>query len=232
MVLHRSNVRPRAAVFRPCFTAPVWNHVLAPGKRTVSQALPHRLGMEHRKPQAVPRKPGPEKQAAFMKSYENLVNHIGEYEAVLFADAVHPAHAVRPLGCRPQRTHRSLLNKPAAYTHGSIDLETGETRMIGAMYPGKRPIRLFRDDARYHRAKLVQAWAAAARVPDELHFFPACWPASRCERAALVLDAQSVSRDIRGLQSGDPDLIWARRRPEIGAPIVIGLNSYIFPIGR
>jgi len=35
------------AVFRPCFTAPVWNHilvlvggaVLAPGKRTVSQAL-------------------------------------------------------------------------------------------------------------------------------------------------------------------------------------------------
>src|SRR3978361_1139372 len=35
------------AVFRPCFTAPAWNHilvlvtgaVLAPGKRTVSQAL-------------------------------------------------------------------------------------------------------------------------------------------------------------------------------------------------
>ena len=35
------------AVFRPCFTAPVWNHilvlaggaVLAPGKRTVTQAL-------------------------------------------------------------------------------------------------------------------------------------------------------------------------------------------------
>ena len=35
------------AVFRPCFTAPVWHHVLvlmagavlAPGKRTVTQAL-------------------------------------------------------------------------------------------------------------------------------------------------------------------------------------------------
>jgi hypothetical protein len=35
------------AVFRPCFTAPVWNHilvlvggaVLAPGKRTVTQVL-------------------------------------------------------------------------------------------------------------------------------------------------------------------------------------------------
>jgi hypothetical protein len=40
------------AVFRPCFTVPVWNHilvlvsgaVLAPGKRTVTQAARHGSG--------------------------------------------------------------------------------------------------------------------------------------------------------------------------------------------
>src|SRR6202521_4020526 len=41
-------------------------------------ALLHRLGMEHRKPQAVSRKLDPNKQAAFIKSYENLLNHIGD----------------------------------------------------------------------------------------------------------------------------------------------------------
>jgi hypothetical protein len=31
-------------------------------------------------------------------------------------------------------------------------------RAIEAMYPGKRLIHLFVDNARYHHAKLVQAW--------------------------------------------------------------------------
>jgi transposase len=61
-------------------------------------ALLHRLGMEHRKPKAVSSKLDPEKQAAFIKRYENLLNHIGDDEAVLFADAVHPTHAARPVG--------------------------------------------------------------------------------------------------------------------------------------
>ena len=62
-------------------------------------ALLHRLGMEHRKPKAVSSKLDPDKQAAFIKSYEDLLNHIGDDEAVLFGDAVHPTHAVRPVGC-------------------------------------------------------------------------------------------------------------------------------------
>jgi len=84
-------------------------------------ALLHRLGMEHRKPQAVSRKLDPDKQEAFIKSYENLLNHIGDDEAVLFADAVHPTHAVRPVGCwasdtrvRGRRTRRSPWSRPAA----------------------------------------------------------------------------------------------------------------------
>src|SRR5271166_5882194 len=58
-------------------------------------ALLHRLNMEHRKPKAVSSKLDPDKQAAFIKTYNNLLNHMGDDEAVLFGDAVHPTHAVR-----------------------------------------------------------------------------------------------------------------------------------------
>jgi hypothetical protein len=38
-------------------------------------ALLHRLEMEHRKPQSVSRKLDPDKQAAFIEAYEDLLNH-------------------------------------------------------------------------------------------------------------------------------------------------------------
>jgi len=55
-------------------------------------------------------------------------------EAVMFADAVHPAYGARPMGCWApkdvkvavdQTTGRERLN-----IHGAIDLETGQTHMI------------------------------------------------------------------------------------------------------
>ena len=160
-------------------------------------ALLHRLDMEHRKPQVVSSKLDPDKQAAFIKHYDNLLNHMGDDEAVLFADAVHPTHAVRPVGCWApkdtlvaieQTSGRQRLN-----IHGAIDLETGKTRMIEAatvnaistimlmraietMYPGKRLIHLFLDNARYHHAKLVQAWLARPGCRIKLHFVPAYCP--------------------------------------------------------
>ena len=144
-------------------------------------ALLHRLGMEHRKPKAISRKLDPAKQAAFIRSYEALLNQLPADEAVMFADAVHPTHAVRAVGCWApkdipvaitQSSGRDRLN-----IHGAIDLETGNTRMldvlvvnaastimllmaIEAMYPGKRLIHVFLDNARYHHAKLVQQWLA------------------------------------------------------------------------
>ncbi len=159
--------------------------------------LLHRLGMEHRKPKAVSCKLGPDKQAAFIKSYENLLNHIGDDEAVLFADAVHPTHTARPVGCWapkdtpiavPQTSGRQRLN-----LHGTIDLETGKTRIIEAvtvnaistimllmaieaMYPGKRMIHLFLNNARYPHARLVQGWLARSGRRITLHFIPAYCP--------------------------------------------------------
>ena len=160
-------------------------------------ALLHRLGMEHRKPKAVSSRLDPDRQAAFIKAYENLLNRLGDDEAVLFGDAVHPTHAVRPVGCWapkdtplavPQTSGRQRLN-----VHGAIDLETGRTRMIEAvtvnaistimllraieaMYPGKRLIHLFVDNARYHHAKLVQAWLARPGCRVKLHFIPTYCP--------------------------------------------------------
>ena len=160
-------------------------------------ALLHRLGMEHRKPKAISRKLDPEKQKAFIREYEALMNRIFGDEAVIFADAVHPTHAVRPVGCWTpkdlplaveQSSGRDRLN-----IHGAIDLETGRTIMrdvlavdatstimllmaIEALYPGMRLIHVLLDNARYHHAKLVQAWLARPECRIRLHFVPAYCP--------------------------------------------------------
>jgi transposase len=160
-------------------------------------ALLHRLGMEHRKPKAISRKLDPAKQRAFIEGYEALLNQLSANEAVLFADAVHPTHAARPVGCWapkdvqiavPQTSGRDRIN-----IHGAIELETGNTRMlevatvnavstimlltaIEAMYPGKAMIHVFLDNARYHHAKLVQQWLALPGRRIKLHFIPVYCP--------------------------------------------------------
>jgi transposase len=129
----------------------VWieqQHDIAYDSRSGLIALLHRLGMEHRKPKAVSRKLDPAKQVGFIKAYEDLLNHIGDDEVVVFADAVHPTHAVQPVGCwatkhaREGSEHASEGPKgiPVAVAqtsgrqrlniHGAIDLETGNTRML------------------------------------------------------------------------------------------------------
>jgi hypothetical protein len=90
--------------------------------------------MEHRKPKTVSRKLDPEKQAAFIKAYEALLNHLDADEVVLFADAVHPTHAVRPVGCwAPKDTPIAVAQtsgRQRRNIHGAINLETGHTRML------------------------------------------------------------------------------------------------------
>src|SRR6266403_2130208 len=107
------------------------------------------------------------------KAYDNLLNNLGNDEAVLFADAVHPTHEVRPAGCWAPKDAKVALEQTSGRQrlniHGAIDLETGATRMIEAttidalssialliaitlMYPTKRLIHVFLDNARYHHA--------------------------------------------------------------------------------
>lgn len=159
--------------------------------------LLHRLGMEHRKPTAISRKLDPAKQAAFIVAYENLLNQLGDDEAVLFADAVHPTHGVRPVGCWAPKDCKPAVTQTSGRQrlniHGAIDLETGRTAMlevpvvdaastimlllaIEAMYPGKRLLHVFLDNARLHHARLVQAWLAQPGCRIRLHFVPPYCP--------------------------------------------------------
>jgi len=96
--------------------------------------LLHRLEFDYRKPEAMPRGLDDAKQQAFIDGYENLLNTMDSDEAVVFVDAVHPTHQVRPVGCWApkgvaiaveQTTGRDRLN-----IHGAINLETGRTQIL------------------------------------------------------------------------------------------------------
>ncbi len=160
-------------------------------------ALLHRLGMEHRKPQAVSRKLDEAKQKAFIEAYDSLLNTLPNDEAVMFADAVHPTHAVRPVGCWAPKDTKVAVDQTSGRQriniHGAIDLETGQTRMrevltvdalstiallmsIEALYPAMRLIHVFLDNARYHHARLVQEWMARPGRRIRLHFIPSYCP--------------------------------------------------------
>ena len=165
--------------------------------RSVLIALLHRLGLEYHKPNVIPRKLNEEKQKAFISSYENLLNSLGDDEAVLFADAVHPTHAVRPVGCWAPSGEKLAIEQTSGRQriniHGAIDLETGQTRMIEAqtvdalstikllesieaLYPLLALIHVFLDNASYHHAKIVREWLAQPGRRIKLHFIPAYCP--------------------------------------------------------
>jgi len=160
-------------------------------------ALLHRLGLEYRKPQTIPRKLDPDRQQAFIAAYEVLLNSLGTDEAVLFADAVHPTHAVRAVGCWAP-AHMDLAieqtsGRERVNIHGALDLETGTTRMIEVQtvdaastiallasienhYPAMSAIHVFLDNARYHRARIVRQWLAEPGRRIVLHFIPPYCP--------------------------------------------------------
>ncbi len=160
-------------------------------------ALLHRLGLEYHKPDVIARKLNVEKQKAFIESHDKLLNSLGNDEAVLFVDAVHPTHAARPVGCWAPTQEKLAIEQTSGREriniHGAINLETGQTRMIDvetvnaastitlleaieALYPMLALIHVFLDNARYHHAKLVQDWLARPDCRIKLHFIPSYCP--------------------------------------------------------
>jgi transposase len=94
-------------------------------------ALLHRLGLEYHKPNAIPRKLDEDKQKEFIEDYEKILNSLGNDEVVLFADAVHPAHAARPAGCWAPKQDKLAIEQTSGCEriniHGAINLESGPT---------------------------------------------------------------------------------------------------------
>ena len=160
-------------------------------------ALLHRLRLEYHKPEVISRKLKPETQKAFIASYEDTLNSMGDNEAVVFMDAVHPTHAARPVGCWAPKEQKLAIEQTSGREriniHGAIDLETGQTRMLEAetidaistirlleslelLYPLMACIHVFLDNARYHHAKLVSEWLSRPGCRIKLHFLPAYCP--------------------------------------------------------
>ncbi len=156
-----------------------------------------RLGLEYRKPKALPRKLDPAKQAAFIKAYEALLRGLADDESILFADAVHPTHAVRPAGCWAPKDIKVAIEQASGRDrmniHGALDLETGKTKILEVptvnavstialltalenMYPRTRKIHVFLDNARYHHAAMVQKWLERPDCRIKLHFAPSYSP--------------------------------------------------------
>lgn len=156
-----------------------------------------RLGMEYRKPKALPRKLDPAKQAAFIKQYEDLLKGLADDETVMFADAVHPTHEARPAGCWAPKGQKIVIGQTSGRDrlniHGAVDLETGNTRMIEVltvnalrtialsmaieiMYPFKRWIHVFLDNARYHHAGMAKEWLARPGCRIKRHFMATYCP--------------------------------------------------------
>ncbi len=153
-----------------------------------------RLGFEWRKPKSIPLKITVEQQEKFIASHDNLRDHLQPDEAVLYADAVHPTHQSRPVGCWAPKDEnialRTASGRDRMNVHGAIDLETGvtvikEVLVVDALstialldaieraYPHKRRIHLYLDNAAYHHAKLVRDWLSQPERRIVLHFVPA-----------------------------------------------------------
>ena len=156
-----------------------------------------RIDFVWRKPEAVPAKSDAKAQKAFIERHDNLRNHLGPDEAIVYADAVHPTHQVQYAGQWQPRAARCAIpansGRKRLNLHGAIDLETGMTRivevvMVDAMstialfealeraYPALRRIHVFLDNARYHKAAIVREWLARPGCRIVPHFVPAYCP--------------------------------------------------------
>jgi len=151
----------------------------------------HRHKFSYKKPKGIPAKADPEKQAAFIKEYERLLNSILEDEPIEFGDGVHPTMATKvtygwirtgvnkPIATIASRTRLNLM--------GSINLESmqvtlssHETIDSAAMikhfkalrqkYQKALKIHLFLDQGSYNTS--LETREAAKKYGIVLHHLP------------------------------------------------------------
>lgn len=156
-----------------------------------------RIGFVWRKPEAIPAKTDAKTQTAFIERHDNLRDHLGPDESIVYVDAVHPTHQVQYAGQWQPRDMRCAIaansGRKRLNLHGAIDLETGMTRIVEAVmidatstislfealeraYPAMRRIHVFLDNARYHKSAMVREWLARPGRRIVLHFVPPYCP--------------------------------------------------------
>jgi len=215
-------------------------------------ALLHRLGLEYHKPEVISRKLDPKTQKAFIASYENLMNSMGDDEVAVFVDAVHPTHAARAVGCWAPTKQKLAIEQTSGRDriniHGAIDLESGQTRMIEAeSIDAKSTIRLLEAlEALYpfhglhprvpgqrelSPRQARQGMAGPAGAPDQAAFPAALLPASEPDRATMGGDAQEhhsqqMLRELRRIRRSDPGFPPQRGPQEMGRNMRFGHRQF------
>ncbi len=90
--------------------------------------LMRRLGFVYKKPQFLPAQADETMQADFIAQYEDLMTGLGADEMVVFSDAVHPEHQIRPAHGwfhKDQKTAiRATSGRKRFNIQGALDLET------------------------------------------------------------------------------------------------------------
>lgn len=158
-----------------------------PGMRTWL----HRHKFSHKKPALVPGKANKEQQAQWIAEYHKLRQALPEDESICFMDGVHPTHNVQPAfgwikkGVRkeiPTNTGRARLNLSGAIDVINHTIVIREDHTLNAestirffqkveeVYPGKRKVHVFCDNASYYRNAAVKKFLQSSKL--DLHFLP------------------------------------------------------------
>src|ERR1700728_4771355 len=199
-------------------------------------ALLHRLRLEYHKPEVISRKLKPETQKAFIASYEDTLNSMGDNEAVVFMDAV-PSHPCRAAGGllgaqgteagdrTDERAHQHSRrdrpgNRPNPHARSRNDRrDIADTPAgiagIAVPFDGLHPC--FPGQRALSPRQARQAMAGSAGMPDQAAFPSGLLPAFEPDGAAMGSDAQKhhtqqVLSDVRRVRRSDPDFP-ARRSP-------------------
>lgn len=148
-------------------------------------------GFSYKQPKGTPAKADIEKQKAFIEAYEKLMNDVPHNEPILFTDSVHPTQATKIAYGWIKTGTDKLINTTASRTRvnlcGAINLEnmgvitqSYETidsksivdfyKKLREKYPNAPNIHIILDQAGYHTARDVKAYAARNNI--KLHYLP------------------------------------------------------------
>jgi transposase len=151
----------------------------------------HRHGFSYKMPKGTPLKANLEKQADFIKHYNDLMNHLPEDEPIEFGDGVHPTMATKitygwirkgtdkPIQTTAARTRMNLLG---SINLESMDVTIGDYKTLNGSameehfkklrkkYPKAFKIHLILDQGSYNRSQ--QTKDAAKKYSIVLHYLP------------------------------------------------------------
>jgi transposase len=170
----------------------------------------HAHGFSYKKPKGTPSKADSVKQAAFIATYEKLLNTTPEDEPIEFGDAVHPTMATKvscgwirkgqnkPIATTASRTRMNLFGSINLETmditideHETIDSATMEAhfKKLRAKYSTGRTVHLILDQGPYNKS--LETQKAARKYGIKIHYLPPYSPnLNPIERLWKVMNEQ------------------------------------------